>query len=52
MKCGYWLRGLDDAVKQCPECGAEREPMPEPAVEAGPDDPGAPGEEGPGRSAQ
>lgn len=27
VKCGYWLRGLGDGVKQCPECGAEREPM-------------------------
>jgi len=25
VKCGYWLRGLDDAVKHCPECGAARE---------------------------
>ena len=24
-KCGYWLRGLGDNVKRCPECGAERE---------------------------
>ncbi len=52
LKCGYWLRALDDDVKQCPECGAKREPMPEPAVEAGPDDPGALGEEGSGRLAQ
>lgn len=22
--CGYWLRGLGQNVKQCPECGAER----------------------------
>jgi hypothetical protein len=26
--CGYWLRGLDDNVRQCPECGAAREPLP------------------------
>ena len=26
--CGYWLRGLSVDVKQCPECGAHREPMP------------------------
>lgn len=26
--CGYWLRGLGENVKQCPECGAEREPLP------------------------
>ena len=30
--CGYWLRELDDSVKQCPECGAQREPMPVPSV--------------------
>lgn len=24
-KCGYWLRGLDGRVKNCPECGAKRE---------------------------
>lgn len=23
-ECGYWLRGLGDDVKHCPECGAER----------------------------
>ncbi len=23
-KCGYWLRGLNDDVKRCPECGQER----------------------------
>ena len=28
--CGYWLRGLGDDVKQCPECGAKREPMAQP----------------------
>lgn len=22
--CGYWLRGLDPATTQCPECGAAR----------------------------
>jgi hypothetical protein len=27
VRCGYWLRGLGDDVKHCPECGAEREPM-------------------------
>lgn len=27
LDCGYWLRGLCEVVKQCPECGAEREPM-------------------------
>lgn len=27
VHCGYWLRGLGGDVKQCPECGAEREPM-------------------------
>ena len=25
LNCGYWLRGLDDSVGNCPECGAERE---------------------------
>ena len=24
MRCGYWLKGLDDDVAQCPECGATR----------------------------
>lgn len=28
IECGYWLRGLGDDVKHCPECGAKREPMP------------------------
>ncbi|MHC4934318.1 MAG: hypothetical protein ACYTGV_19265, partial [Planctomycetota bacterium] len=23
--CGYWLKGLDDDVERCPECGAARE---------------------------
>jgi len=23
--CGYWLRGLSDDVRQCPECGEPRE---------------------------
>jgi hypothetical protein len=27
LHCGYWLRGLDDNVKRCPECGAERKTM-------------------------
>lgn len=26
-KCGYALTGLNDFVKQCPECGADRRPM-------------------------
>ncbi len=26
LKCGYWLRGLGDEVKRCPECGWRREP--------------------------
>lgn len=26
--CGYWLRGLADDVKHCPECGSPRESMP------------------------
>jgi len=25
VNCGYWLRGLGEDVKQCPECGAKRE---------------------------
>lgn len=25
VNCGYQLQGLDDNVKQCPECGAARE---------------------------
>jgi hypothetical protein len=29
ISCGYWLRGLDDATPRCPECGADREAMPE-----------------------
>lgn len=29
LKCGYWLRGLPDDGGQCPECGAEREAMPQ-----------------------
>ncbi len=28
LKCGYWLRGLDDSVERCPECGTLREPVP------------------------
>lgn len=28
LKCGYWLEGLGDDIKRCPECGAEREVMP------------------------
>ena len=27
--CGYWLRGLDQSVTKCPECGSQREPMPD-----------------------
>jgi hypothetical protein len=27
VRCGYWLRGLGNEVRQCPECGAKREPM-------------------------
>ena len=25
LKCGYWLKGLSEDVKQCPECGWRRE---------------------------
>jgi hypothetical protein len=28
LKCGYWLRGLDERADRFPECGAKREPMP------------------------
>ncbi len=24
LKCGFWLKGLDEDGKQCPECGAQR----------------------------
>jgi len=34
VRCGYWLRGLKDEVTACPECGTEREPMPEVLPEA------------------
>jgi hypothetical protein len=27
-KCGYWLKGLGDDIKRCPECGTEREATP------------------------
>jgi len=30
LRCGYWLRGLPDDIKRCPECGTAREPMPRP----------------------
>ena len=52
VPCGYLLTGLEAHTTRCPECGSAREPMTEPAVEAGPDEPSAPGEEGPGRFAQ
>ncbi len=25
LRCGYWLKGLGEDVKQCPECGWRRE---------------------------
>ena len=25
--CGYWLRGLEDGIENCPECGAGRAAM-------------------------
>jgi hypothetical protein len=28
-KCGYWLKGLNADITRCPECGAEREPLPD-----------------------
>ncbi len=30
-RCGYWLRGLDETVTQCPECGSERRALRESA---------------------
>ncbi len=24
VRCGYWLRGLDESITQCPECGTGR----------------------------
>ncbi len=32
LKCGYWLRGLEEDVMNCPECGVKREAMPEQAT--------------------
>ena len=32
-RCGYWLKGLDDATDRCPECGTKREFLSEPASE-------------------
>ncbi len=29
LSCGYWLRGLDEDIPRCPECGTLREPLPE-----------------------
>lgn len=26
LSCGYWLRGLDEDIDRCPECGRQREP--------------------------
>ena len=26
-ECGYWLRGLNSTVANCPECGATRKPI-------------------------
>ena len=34
-KCGYWLKGLGDDIKHCPECGIQREAMPPPHESAG-----------------
>lgn len=34
LSCGYWLRGLDETIKSCPECGAKREAMPIPSKDA------------------
>ena len=27
LKCGYWLKGLGDDIKRCPECGTAREAL-------------------------
>ena len=36
--CGYWLRGLDETIKTCPECGTEREAFSEDKqIKAGPE---------------
>ncbi|MHC5022559.1 MAG: hypothetical protein ACYTGG_01430 [Planctomycetota bacterium] len=24
LRCGYWLKGLDESIEMCPECGARR----------------------------
>jgi len=28
LKCGYWLRDLDDGIINCPECGLKRDAIP------------------------
>ena len=28
-RCGYWLKGLDADIENCPECGTPRQPTPE-----------------------
>ncbi len=28
LKCGYWLRGLNENISRCPECGRQRETIP------------------------
>ena len=35
-QCGYWLRGLDDEVSCCPECGSDRAPSDEAGVTISP----------------
>lgn len=37
-ECGYWLKGLGDDVKRCPECGAPRETSPSRVAEDRPAD--------------
>ena len=27
LGCGYWLRGLDETIRACPECGEQRKPL-------------------------
>ncbi|UCG16526.1 MAG: hypothetical protein JSV19_00510 [Phycisphaerales bacterium] len=31
-KCGYWLKGLCEDSRRCPECGMQREAMPPPGA--------------------
>jgi hypothetical protein len=33
VRCGYWLKGLNDQTQRCPECGEKREAVPPAASE-------------------